>query len=381
MDKKNFILFEEKFSKLDEIHYFKAPARINIIGEHVDYLGGLVLPAAIDFYVEILVQKNHSNKFRFYSVQYKEEFETIELIHQKNKQWTNYILGVISEFEKLNHKVSGLDILIDGNIPQGSGLSSSAALEVVVGFAIKEIFNFNVSLEKIALIGQSAENNFVGTKCGIMDQYIIANGKKDKCLLLNTATLEKTYHELELENFEFYLINSNVKHSLHDSDYNLRREECESALKKIKDKQPTLQNLYELDEVPDYLNETETKRVRHVVGEKKRTQAILGYFRNKSLEQAASILYEAHDSLSNLFEVSCGEIDFLIEELKKVNVSGARMIGGGFGGCILVLDQKGNKEKIIKDLKQCYLEKFSLVLEIYSFQISEGVTKVLQGLI
>ena len=376
MDQKNFKLFEEKFSKLDKIAHFQAPARINIIGEHVDYLGGLVLPAAIDFQVEILIQKNHTNKFRFYSVQYDEDFETTEIVHQKEKGWANYILGVILEFEKLNFKVPGIDILVDGNIPRGSGLSSSAALEVVVGFAIKEIFGFNVNREKIALIGQAAENNFVGTKCGIMDQYIIANGKKDKCLLLNTATLEKTYHELELENFEFYLLNSNVKHSLHDSDYNLRREECESALKKIHEKQPNLQNLYELDRVPDYLNETETKRVTHVVGEKRRTQAILEYFRKKELNKAAQILFEAHESLSKQFQVSCNEIDFLIDQLKEANVSGARMIGGGFGGCVLVLDEKGKKEKIFPKLKTKYFEKFSLNLEIYSFQISEGVTKV-----
>lgn len=376
MDKKNFQIFEEKFSNLDEISHYKAPARINIIGEHVDYLGGLVLPAAIDFQVEILVQKNHTDKYRFYSVQYEEDFETTEIVYSKEKTWANYILGVISEFEKLNLKVPGIDILIDGNIPRGSGLSSSAALEVVVGFAIKDIFNHNLSLEKIALIGQAAENNFVGTKCGIMDQYIIANGKKDKCLLLNTATLEKTYHELELENFEFYLINSNVKHSLHDSDYNLRRADCESALKKIKEKQPNLQNLYELDIVPDYLNEIETKRLEHVLGEKKRTKAILECFRNKELKKAASILYATHDSLSKQFQVSCDEIDYLIEELFEAEVSGARMIGGGFGGCILVLDEKGQKEKIFPQLKQKYFEKFSLNLEIYSFQISEGVTKV-----
>ncbi len=372
-------ILENKFTKTEEIRVFRAPARINIIGEHVDYLGGLVLPAAIDFEVRIAIQKNKSNTYNFYSVQYDSLFSTKEIVYDKKILWVNYILGVIEELKKYNLPDTGFDLVIDGNIPQGSGLSSSAALEVVVGFALNSIFNLGINLEQIALIGQAAENNFVGTKCGIMDQFIIANGKKDQCLLLNTATLEKTYHSLDLKNFEFYLINSNVKHSLNDSEYNTRREECEFALKKIQAYKPSLKNLYDLEKLESHWNlgEKESIRVQHVIGERHRTQAILEYFRNHELKKAASILYAAHDSLSKLFEVSCSEIDFLIDELKTLGIAGARMIGGGFGGCILVLDEIGRRENSMEILKESYFAKFSLKAEIYSFQISEGVTEII----
>jgi galactokinase len=370
----------QKFGEGDKIHEFKAPARINIIGEHVDYLGGYVLPAAISFEVRISIRKNNLNSYRIYSVQYDKIFSGSELIKQeKDFFWVNYILGIIDQFHKEGHIISGFDMVLDGNIPQGAGLSSSAAVEVNTAYAISKIFNIDISREKLALMGQAAENQFVGTNCGIMDQFIIANAKKDTCILLNTATLEKEYHKIDLKNFEFYLINSNVKHSLHDSDYNNRRKECESALAKAKKILPNLQNLYELEKIENsfMFDKNEIKRVQHVISEKNRTNRILSLFKSGSISEAAQILFEAHESLSKMFEVSCEEIDYLIQELKKQNVAGARMIGGGFGGCILVLDSIGKKEKITEELKEKYFAKFNLKAEIYSFQITEGVTELI----
>lgn len=359
---------------------FTAPARINVIGEHVDYLGGYVLPAAIDFSVNLAIRKNDRGEYGCYSFQYKQKIVTKEIQKSSNDLWINYIFGVVDELQKEGHKITGFDLVMDGNIPQGAGLSSSAAVEVVVGYALSELFQLNLSREKIALIGQAAENHFVGTRCGIMDQYIIANGQKDKCILLNTETLEKSFHSLELKDHEFYLINSSVKHSLHDSDYNNRRKECENALQKVQKLKPEIKNLYSLDENSDLkifqFSENEGKRILHVLGEKKRTRDLLSAFEEGNLKKAGDCLFSAHDSLSKLYEVSCEETDFIVNFLREKDVTGARMIGGGFGGCILVLDKKGQREKISEELKNKYLQKFGLSVDFYIFNISDGVREV-----
>lgn len=371
----------ENFGTTNEpIHTFRAPARINVIGEHVDYLGGFVLPAAIDFQVCVSARKNSIGRIRLYSEQYKEVATTDKPLYDKSHSWANYVYGVVDELLKAKFPVSGFDMAIDGNIPQGAGLSSSAALEVVTCFALSKLFEFDISREKIALIGQAAENNFVGMKCGIMDQFIIANGKKDHCILLNTDTLEKSYHKLNLKDHEFYLINSNVKHSLQDSDYNSRRKECESALSKVQVKLPNIKNLYDLPLDSDLASfsftEKELKRVKHVVGEKYRTNKLIESFANEDILSAGKCLFETHESLSELFEVSCEETDFLVAELKRKKATGARMIGGGFGGSILVLDKVGNREKVEEEIKINYKQKFNIQASFYGFQISDGVSEL-----
>ena len=375
------LLIENLGTSNEQIHLFRAPARINVIGEHVDYLGGFVLPAAIDFQVCVSIRKNALGKIRLYSEQYKEQANCDKPLYDKSHLWANYVYGVVDELQKEGFAIEGFDMAIDGNIPQGAGLSSSAALEVVTGYALSQLFELKIPREKIALIGQAAENHFVGMKCGIMDQYIIANGKKNQCILLNTDTLEKSYHTLDLKDHEFYLINSNVKHSLQDSDYNNRRKECEDALTKVKLRLPAIKNLYDLsiDTSLDQFSfsEKELKRVRHVVGEKDRTQKLLDAFANGNILEAGKCLFGTHDSLSQLFEVSCPETDFLVEQLKSKLVSGARMIGGGFGGSILVLDKQGNRAKIEDEIKSKYQEKFNLQPTFYGFQISDGVSELL----
>lgn len=375
------LLIENLGTNNEQIHLFRAPARINVIGEHVDYLGGYVLPAAIDFQVCVSIRKNSIGKIRLYSEQYKEVATCDKPVYDQSHLWANYVYGVVDELQKEGFAIEGFDMAIDGDIPQGAGLSSSAALEVVTGYALSEIFDLKISREKIALIGQAAENHFVGMKCGIMDQYIIANGKKNQCILLNTDTLEKSYHSLDLKDHEFYLINSNVKHSLQDSDYNNRRKECEDALAKVKSRLPAIKNLYDLPietKLDQFsFSEKELKRVRHVIGEKERTQKLLDAFANGNILDAGKCLYGTHDSLSQLFEVSCPETDFLVEELKTKQVSGARMIGGGFGGSILVLDKAGHRARIEDEIKNRYKEKFNLQATFYGFQISDGVSELL----
>ncbi|TGL86532.1 galactokinase [Leptospira congkakensis] len=379
--KENLNRFESIFGKTKQpARLFQAPARINIIGEHVDYLGGTVLPAAIDFAVQVYLRPNETNTYKLHSVTHN---QTVELKKPliPNAAWADYIAGVIVEIEKKGHLVSGFDFLVDGDIPQGSGLSSSAALEVVTGFAIKETFSFPISREEVALMGQQAENLFVGTKCGIMDQFIIAVGKMNDCISLNTDTLNYSYHHFDLGNYEFYLINSNVKHSLKDSAYNKRRSECESALIKIQTKYPKFTQLYEVNLSEEELNtchltNEERKRTLHVTSERERTKIVINGLESGNFLAVGSSLFQTHWSLSKEFEVSCPETDFIVASLQNLGVTGARMIGGGFGGCVLVLDKKDHFSKIDEVLKKSYQQKFNLGLDFYKFQISDGVKEI-----
>ena len=374
-------LFYDKFGGEGKPRFFRSPARINIIGEHVDYVGGLVLPAAIQFSTNLLVRPNSSPTYRIYSTFFDSFLELKSIEYQTEQKWANYILGMILEIQKEGFSIPGFDMLVEGNIPQGAGLSSSASLEVGVGFSLSECFSFEIPREKIAILGQRAENNFVGTKCGIMDQFIISVGKKNQCILLNTETLSYSYTNIKADDHEFYLVNSNVKHSLETSAYNTRREECESAFTKLKSKFPSYKNLYsifenEINFLDFQLTDTEYKRVQHISGEKKRTENIIRAFSDGNMKLAGSILTKTHQSLSKLFEVSCPETDFLVNSLISEEVSGARMIGGGFGGCILVLDKIGKKEKLEAKVKKSYFDKFGIEAEFYSFQISDGVSEL-----
>lgn len=359
---------------------FSAPARINIIGEHVDYLGGIVLPAAIDFSIDIVIRPNSSHVYRFYSENFKSFITVSEIKKAEKHTWVNYILGVIDQLQKRNLTVPGFDLSMNGNIPQGAGLSSSAALEVVVGFALSTLYNFNLSRTEIALIGQAAENEFVGTKCGIMDQFIISQGKKNNCISLNTNSLEFSYHQFDLQDKEFYLIQSNVKHSLKDSAYNTRREECESALRKIQEINPNLDNLYDLEETFDLskvsLSLEERKRVQHVLSEKNRTKNTIAGLLSQNFDLVGKSLYECHWSLSKNFEVSCPETDFIVETLQKESILGARMIGGGFGGCVLVLDNKNSNKSYQSMLQDSYKNLFHKELSFYHFSICDGVHEI-----
>ncbi|MDZ4725083.1 MAG: galactokinase [Leptospira sp.] len=376
-----FTAFKMHFPSQDSpIRHFSAPARINIIGEHVDYLGGIVLPAAIDFSIHVLIQKNQSSHYHLYSMDYEQQTSAQKpFVNSKEFPWSDYILGVILEIEKKGLSVPGFNLLIKGNIPQGAGLSSSAALEVAVAYAIHSLFDFNLSREEIALIGQAAENHFVGTKCGIMDQFIIALGKKDHCISLNTENLKYTYHEFDLKDYEFYLINSNVKHSLKDSEYNERRKECESALKKIQSVYPEVPSLYDFPnpkKIETQLNSAEYKRLIHVTSERIRTESVISNLKNGEFQTVGKLLYECHWSLSKNFEVSCSETDFIVTYLESKGVIGARMIGGGFGGCVLVLDKKENFALISQELVKIYTQKFKYPVNFYKFKISDGVKEI-----
>ncbi|MDV6235440.1 galactokinase [Leptospira ellisii] len=380
MDKKTLSKkFETVFADSkhgEKIRFFSAPGRINIIGEHVDYAGGIVLPAAIDVSIKIAIRKNSAGRFRILSMESDELAESESAAYSNEFPWVNYAFGVIGEFAKLGYEVDFFDAVVWGDIPQGAGLSSSAAFEVVMAFALSEIHDWNWKREDIALLGQRAENRFVGVQCGIMDQFVIAVGKEGHCISLNTETLEYRYHSIHLSDCEFYLIDSKVKHSLKDSAYNERRKEVESAFLKIRESRNPLSSLYQAElgdlGVPA-LSEVEAKRARHVVTERLRTEEAVRYLREGNPASVGKILFECHRSLSEDYEVSCEETDFIVEELRKEAVLGARMIGGGFGGCILILDKKGRRDMLFEKIKSRYFEKFGNEPALYTFQISDGV--------
>ncbi|EQA44282.1 galactokinase [Leptospira broomii serovar Hurstbridge str. 5399] len=359
-----------------EFRFFSAPARINIIGEHVDYAGGIVLPAAIDFRVYAAVRKNGTDEYRLHSLDFKASKVAKEIKYDEDRTWANYVLGVVSEAKKRGLSVPGFDLSFGGNIPQGAGLSSSAAVEVVTCYALSELFGWGLSLKEIALLSQAAENKFVGVNCGIMDQLIISVAKKESCISLNTKTLDYEFHPLELRNCEFYLIDSKKKHSLKESGYNERRTEVESATEKIRQLHPELSNLYDAEEKwveSAGLSISEKKRALHVIGEKERTNNVIRNLISGDIRKIGSELFACNDSLSRLFQVTSPETDFIVNWLKSQKVIGARMIGGGFGGCVLVLDFSGRSDSLFSQLNPTYHLKFGHPAEIYHFQISDGV--------
>ncbi|PJZ71509.1 galactokinase [Leptospira perolatii] len=355
--------------------YFSAPGRINIIGEHVDYAGGIVLPAAINLKINLAIRRNESSTFRFYSIDMNETLQTDRIEYSSEYPWANYILGIISEAKRIGKNVSGFDAAFSGNIPQGAGLSSSAALEVVVAFALSEIFQWNFTKTELALLGQAAENRFVGVQCGIMDQFVISVARENTCISLDTDTLEFTYQPLDLNGHEFYLIDSKVKHSLKDSAYNQRRSSVESATLKLQKSHPNLKSLYDSD--PNWLTNSElsaeeAKRAKHVQGERRRTELVIQNLKSGDLESLGKLLFDCHRSLSEEFEVSCPQTDSLVDLLKSQKVTGARMIGGGFGGCILVLDKIGRSETVWQNIQKSYFQIFGIQPALYRISISGG---------
>ncbi|TGK08144.1 galactokinase [Leptospira selangorensis] len=361
---------------LGPIRFFSAPGRVNIIGEHVDYAGGLVFPAAINFRTHFAIRTNGLGTFRLYSLDFQSEFVTNDLNYSEKKPWANYILGVISEALKLDLRVEGFDLAFTGNIPQGAGLSSSAAVEVGTAYALSKIFNWDITKEKIALLAQAAENNFVGVNCGIMDQFVIAVAKLSSCISLNTESLEYSYHSLDLPGYEFYLIDSNVKHSLKESEYNDRGKEVESATSKCNKLSTEVRTLSQADFLlieRAGLTPSEFKRATHILGERSRAQNVIRSLKDKNAEKVGEELFSCHESLSKNFQVSCEETDYIVEWFRSENVLGARMIGGGFGGCVLVLDKEGRSSDLFSKLEKEYFQKFGLNAKIYKFSISEGV--------
>ncbi len=378
----------EKFQKLygegGEIRTYFAPGRVNLIGEHTDYNGGHVFPCALTMGTWAVVRNREDRKLGFYSLNFEKlgiiESSLDELVPSKEAGWTNYPKGVMWAFEKRGYELThGLDILIYGNIPNGSGLSSSASLEVLTGLMLKDTFGFEeLSMIDLALIGQYSENNFNGCNCGIMDQFASAMGKKDHAIFLDTNTLKYEYAPVILDDAKIVIINSKVKHSLVDSAYNDRRNECETALKELQKVTPiqTLGDLTE-EEFENYKDAIKDpvrqKRAKHAVYENQRTIRAVKALRNNDVELFGQLMNASHESLRYDYEVSCEEIDILVDLAQAMpGVLGSRITGGGFGGCTVSIVKENAVDKFIETIGNTYKEKVGHEAEFYVVDIGDG---------
>lgn len=375
--------FQELFGAEGEIRTYFAPGRVNLIGEHTDYNGGHVFPCALTLGTYGIARKREDHKLRFYSVNFERlgviESSLDDLKPYKAAEWTNYPKGVMWAFEERGYKLpNGLDILLYGNIPNGSGLSSSASLEVLTGVILKDMFGFDVSMTDIALIGQFSENNFNGCNCGIMDQFASAMGKKDNAIFLDTNTLQYEYAPVLLEDAKIVIINSKVKHSLVDSAYNDRRNECETALKELQEV-VDIQTLGDLTEEAfeahkDAIkSEIRQKRAKHAVYENQRTIRAVEALKENRIEEFGKLMNESHRSLRDDYEVSCEEIDILVDlAWETEGVIGSRITGGGFGGCTVSIVKNDAVDGFIKKIGEEYQAKVGHEAEFYVVDIGDG---------
>ncbi len=380
--------FQKLYGAEGELRTYFAPGRVNLIGEHTDYNGGHVFPCALTLGTYAVVRDREDRGLRFYSMNFSSlgvlETSLDDLVPHKEASWTNYPKGVMWAFEKRGfHLTHGLDIAIFGDIPAGSGLSSSASLEVLTGIILKDTFGFDqVSMPEIALIGQDSENNFNGCNCGIMDQFASAMGKKDHAIFLDTSTLEYQYAPVRLEDSKIVITNSKVKHSLVNSAYNDRRRECETALS-------DLQTVTQIKTLGDLSNEAFEsfqsaikdpvclKRARHAVHENQRTIQAVEALKNNDIALFGKLMNASHESLKTDYEVSCPEIDLLVDLAQAMpGVIGSRITGGGFGGCTVSIVKNDTVDRFVKEIGSAYQKETGHEAEFYIVEIGDGARKL-----
>jgi galactokinase len=356
-----------------------SPGRINIIGEHTDYNDGFVFPAAVNKGIYAAFEKSDSEASKCIALDFNDsiEFSTKNINPLARESWGNYILGVVSEIHKKGKQVPNFNMVFSGDIPSGSGMSSSAALENSVVFGLNELFNLGLNKTDMIFISQLAEHNYVGVKCGIMDQYASMFGIKNHALLLDCRTIEATPFEINFDGYELMLINTNVKHSLSDSAYNDRRLVCEntSKLLGIKALRDATEN--DLETIKDKLSEADFQKALFVIQENKRAELASKAMINNDLQTLGNLIYASHNGLQNQYKVSCEELDFLVEQAKlNKNVLGARMMGGGFGGCTINLIAKSSVKDFSKFVSTTYKTKFNKECSIYSVELSNGTNLI-----
>ena len=377
-------VFKEKFGSEGDIRSYFAPGRVNLIGEHTDYNGGHVFPCALTIGTYAIVRKREDRNFRFYSTNFESlgviEASLDNLKYDKALDWTNYPLGVVWAFIEKGYPVDcGFDMLLFGNIPNGSGLSSSASVEVVTGVALRDLFGYDdISMIDIALFGQYSENNFNGVNCGIMDQFAIAMGKKDQAIFLDTSDLSYTYAPIKLADEKIVIACSNKKRGLGDSKYNERRAECEEALAELQTKLD-IKALGELSEEEFEANkdliksEVRQRRAKHAVYENQRTLKAVDALKAGNLEEFGKLMNASHVSLRDDYEVTGIELDTLVENAwEQEGVIGSRMTGAGFGGCTVSIVKTDCVDKFIENVGQAYLEKIGYAADFYVVEIGDG---------
>lgn len=382
LSKKIKIKFKELFNETPLL--FRSPGRVNLIGEHTDYNMGFVLPAAIDKAIYLAITSSEDMKCKIHAFDMNDYYEcSLDDIHKSEKNWPNYLLGVVEEIKKGGHKLKGFNCVFGGNIPIGAGLSSSAALEAGLAFALNHIFNLGIDKLSLVKISQKAENEFVGVKCGIMDQYINIFGNSGHVLRLDCRSLEKDYFPFDYDNISIVLIDTNVSHSLASSQYNQRRSECNDGVSVIQKDYPEIESLRDvsfsmLNEYEHKLSPIVYKRCKYVIDENNRLLKACNALNSNDLKAFGNLMYKSHEGLSKEYEVSCKELDFLVELLKNdPSVYGSRMMGGGFGGCTINLIENDAIENISKKVKKEYKDIFGFEANIYITKISGG-TDIIQ---
>ena len=368
----------------EDIQVFFAPGRVNLIGEHTDYNGGYVLPCSLEFGTYLLVRTTVETKLRFKSMNFPMTAEVCQKFEIKpmGSEWVNYPLGVIKEFFNRKLPVPGMELLYAGDIPNGAGLSSSASIEVVTAYAINSLMQLGLTNFELVKISQLAENEFVGMQCGIMDQFAVTMGVRDHAIFLNCDTLDYDVVPLQLGDYKIVISNTNKKRKLADSKYNERRSHCEEAVK-ILGKEISLKNLSELN--VNNFNRLQNKisdpiirkRAKHVIFENQRVLDSVKALKSNDLIRMGQLMYESHESLKNDYEVSCDELDILVDEAKKVDgVLGSRMTGGGFGGCTVSLVNHSKVEIFQKEVGKNYKAKTGLTPDFYVAEIGDGVKRI-----
>ncbi len=365
-------VFTEKFAGQPTV--FRSPGRINILGEHTDYNEGFVLPAAIDKSIYVAITKRADNQVTLFAGDFNESYTTdTEHIKPAAIQWPNYILGVVDQLQKEGHTIGGFNLVIDGDIPIGAGLSSSAAVECAVIFALNTIFELGVSRLQMVKLAQKAEHVFAGVHCGIMDQFASMFGKKDHAIKLDCRSLEYEYVPISFSGYSIVLFNTNVKHSLDSTEYNTRRKQCEEGVSIIAQNHPGVKSLRDVSMamLKDNVAGVDSlifKRCKYVVQENQRLLGACDDLKKGDVKALGKKMFETHRGLQYDYEVSCRELDFLVDFVKNnEDVAGARMVGGGFGGCTINLVRADAVEKLVEQISDCLSKRNQpSIISIYS---------------
>ncbi|ACI19750.1 galactokinase [Dictyoglomus thermophilum] len=375
---------ERIFKDKEGFRGFRAPGRVNLIGEHTDYHYGFVLPVSINKFFYFYLRQNRENKFRVFSENFNDyyEFDYSNLIFNREKTWINYLMGVISEIKKLRGEIPYFDAYLYGEVPMGAGLSSSAAYEVSVAYGINEYFDLKIDKKEIAKLSQRAENNFVGAPCGIMDQFIATFGREKTALLIDTLTLDYEHIPFDIKSrgLRLVVVDTKVKHSIAGEGYSTRRREGEEALR-ILQKYLNINSLRDLDEegyelsqkiLPSPLKE----RVAHVYNENRRVLNFVNDLKNDNWENLPKYMLDSHLSLKNLYEVTCEELDFLVEKALEYGAFASRMTGGGFGGSTINLVPESIIDNWIEKITVSYENKFGFKPDVLVLETSDGVREI-----
>lgn len=374
-----FIKFKELFHNSSNPLLIRSPGRINLLGEHVDYNDGLVLPAAIDKYIYIVIETRKDDQIHLYSMDY-DEFcqQSLDTISRSDKLWANYILGVVDQFQKAGQNIRGFNLAFRGDIPQGAGLSSSAALECATAYGLQKINGFQFSRMELAKLAQRAENHFVGVNCGLMDQFASVFGKENHLIQFDCQSLDYSYFPFSSSDYVFLLFDSQVKHSLASSAYNERRQQCEKGVEMISMHHPEVKSLRQVTskQLDQYVKKQDPlifKRCSFVVNEIMRVKEACQSLLDDDFERLGRLMYETHEGLSQDYEVSCVELDFLVDHVKKnPAVLGSRMMGGGFGGCTINLVKKEWSDKVIAETSAAYKKELGLEMMSYKVTLVDG---------